>query len=133
MFFKRVLCLTGLLVVLCCGVCEMPVSAEVVDNNVEFIRASKQFALKVSANSVKRGSLSFSLEPGEEVLIKANYTPASANVDIGIISTDGVFYYVNASNGDVNQTIIVDKASDYTLAVRNNSNDTISAMGYLYY
>lgn len=133
MFLKRVLCLIVLFAFLSCGINEMTASAAVIDNNSELTRSTRQFSVTVPGNSIKRGNISFSLEAGEEVSIRATYTPLSADVDFGIVSSGGVFYYINTGNGSIDQTIIVETRDDYTLAVRNNSNSTISASGYVNY
>lgn len=133
MFRKRVLSLIVLFAVLFCGINEMTVSAAVIDNNSEITRSTRQFSVNVPGNTIKRANISFSLEAGEEVTIRATYTPQSANVDFGIVSSGGVFYYINTTNGSINQTIIVATRDDYTFAVRNNSNSAISTSGYVNY
>lgn len=76
---------------------------------------------------------SFSLEVGETVTINCSYSPASASVDFGLIAPDGYFYYVNSTNGSINSTLAVTLRGQYTLAVRNNSSNTISVVGYVNY
>ena len=76
---------------------------------------------------------SFSLEAGETVTINCSYSPASASVDFGLIAPDGYFYYVNSTNGSINSTLAVTVRGQYTLAVRNNSSNTISVVGYVNY
>lgn len=76
---------------------------------------------------------SFSLEAGETVTINCSYSPASASVDFGLIAPDGYFYYVNSTNGSVNSTLTVAVRGQYTLAVRNNSSNSISVVGYVNY
>lgn len=73
------------------------------------------------------------LEAGETVTINASYSPASASMDFGLIAPDGYFYYVNVDSGSINKTIRVDERGNYLLAVRNNSNRTVSVVGYVNY
>lgn len=95
--------------------------------------ATGKFSMDVPANTTVKAKTSFPLETGETVTINASYTPSSASVDFGIIAPDGLFYFVNVSNGSVNQTIEVSQRGNYKLAVRNNSSDEISVSGYVNY
>ena len=87
----------------------------------------------VSSKQIAIAEDSFSLEAGETVTINCSYSPASASVDFGLIAPDGYFYYVNSTNGSINSTLKVNARGQYTLAVRNNSSNTISVVGYVYY
>lgn len=100
---------------------------------VTIARASGKFSMDVPGNTAIKADSSFPLEVGEKVTIKASYSPFSANVDFGLIAPDGLFYYVNVSDGSVNQTIEVTQRGFYTFAVRNNSKNSISVSGYINY
>ncbi len=97
------------------------------------IRASGQFNINVPGGTIVKANSSFSLEAGETVTIKASYTPFSASVDFGLIAPDGYFYYINVNNGSFDSTIKIDERGNYTFAVQNNSNKTISVSGYVNY
>lgn len=103
------------------------------ENNVFSMRASGKFDMEVPGNAAVKASTSFPLEVGETVTIKASYSPFSANVDFGLIAPDGLFYSVNVTGGSVDQEIEVNQRGYYTLAVQNNSDDTISVSGYVNY
>lgn len=79
------------------------------------------------------GNKNFHLEAGEVVRINCSYSPESASIDFGLIAPDGAFYYVNVTDGSINKSIQVDETGDYTLAVRNNSSDTVSVVGFVHY
>lgn len=96
-------------------------------------RTSGRFSMDIPGNTFARTSRTFSLEAGEEVTITASYSPRSASLDFGIISPDGMFYSVNVTDGSVNDTFEVDQRGSYTLAVRNNSSQTVSVSGYVNY
>lgn len=87
----------------------------------------------VPGNNYAVAENSFSLEAGETVTINCSYSPASASVDFGLIAPDGYFYYVNSTNGSINSTLAVAVRGQYTLAVRNNSSNSISVVGYVNY
>ena len=89
--------------------------------------------MDVPANKLVKANSSFPLEAGEVVTIKASYSPFSASVDFGLIAPDGYFYSLNANDGIFDEAIEVDQRGYYTLAVRNNSSQTISVSGYVNY
>ena len=65
-------------------------------------RSTGQFTLEVAEGELVRTDRTFALEKGEEVTIKASYTPFDANVDVGILnSATGTFYYQSTSDGTV--------------------------------
>ena len=103
-----------------------------------FVSSATPFAFgsistSVPGNKSAVAEDSFSLEAGETVTINCSYSPASASVDFGLIAPDGYFYYVNSTNGSINSTLAVTVRGQYTLAVRNNSSNTISVVGYVNY
>ena len=57
----------------------------------------------------------------------------SASVDFGLLAPDGYFYYERVTSGDINKAIQVDERGTYILAVRNNSSDTVSVVGFVHY
>lgn len=97
------------------------------------VYASGKFSMDVPANKLVKANSSFPLEAGEVVTIKASYSPFSASVDFGLIAPDGYFYSLNANDGIFDEAIEVDQRGYYTLAVRNNSSQTISVSGYVNY
>ena len=102
-----------------------------------FVSSATPFAFgsistSVPGNKSAVAEDSFSLEVGETVTINCSYSPASASVDF-LIAPDGYFYYVNSTNGSINSTLAVTVRGQYTLAVRNNSSNTISVVGYVNY
>ena len=96
-------------------------------------RATGRFSLDVPANTAIEADASFPLEVGEAVTIKASYTPSSASVDFGLIAPDGLFYSVNVTNGNIDQTIVVNQRGNYTFAIRNNSFLDVIVVGFLNY
>ena len=96
-------------------------------------RATNHQDWSVSPGTMKKGTVTFSLSKNEIVTINCAYTPTSANVDIGLYSSDGTFYYVNATNGSLDASIKIPKTGTYYIAVRNNSKSTIKIIGSVYY
>lgn len=132
---RKFLCLLLAVLMLSSSLSANAVSLDTTLNNRTDISpyATKSFSMKVSANSVVTANSTFSLAAGETVTIKASYTPFSASVDFGIIAPDGLFYGANTTTGSFDRTFQVSQSGQYTMAVRNNSNYTVSVSGYVNY
>ena len=95
-------------------------------------RASVRFEADIEENSISAmKNVKFPLEANETVTINASYSPSSSSMDFGLVTSDGYFYYINVDNGNINKTIRVEERGNYMLAVRNNSDDTVSVVGYV--
>lgn len=77
--------------------------------------ATGSFNMTIPAKSKGIANFSFPLAAGETVTIKASYSPASSNVDCGLIAPDGKFYYFNTTNGSIDKAIKVSESGSYTL------------------
>ncbi|MDO4314354.1 MAG: hypothetical protein Q4C45_01160 [Oscillospiraceae bacterium] len=135
MRFKRLFCM-----VLACatavGCLSMGAGAvEVAEQETSAIvmRATNRFSLDIPGETLAETETSFPLAAGETITISATYTPRSASVDFGFIAPDGLFYSVGGESGSVDKTIQVSQRGDYTLAIRNNSSNTISVSGFVNY
>ena len=96
-------------------------------------RATNSFNMSIKAYGKGKANTAFPLEAGETVRIKASYTPFSAGVDFGLIDADGVFHYINVTNGSSDETIEIEERGKYTFAVRNNSGSTVKLSGFVKY
>ena len=138
MQIKKAICLF-LVCVLVTGMAVAPANAAEVESanitrfDVNSTRATGSFNMTIPAKSRAVASSSFPLAAGETVTIKASYSPFSASVDVGLIAPDGTFYYFNITNGSVNKTIQVDEGGNYTLQIRNNSNNEVNFSGFVNY
>lgn len=97
------------------------------------MRASGKFEMDIPGHKLVKAKTSFPLEAGEQVTIKASYSPFDANVDFGLITEDGVFHFLSVDSGSFDRTITVSERGNYTFAVRNNSSKTINVSGYVNY
>ena len=61
------------------------------------------------------------------------YTPRDASVKFGYIGPDGLFYYLRGSNGTIDKGIRVGLRGTYTLAIKNESDVTVSVWGTVNY
>ena len=95
--------------------------------------ATGSFNMSVPANSQTTASSSFPLAAGETVTIKASYSPFSASVDFGLVAPDGSYYYVNITDGSIDETVQVSESGSYTLRIRNNSKSDIKVSGFVNY
>lgn len=96
-------------------------------------RVSGRLDLSISAGALTVADDSFYLTVDETITYTCSYLPRSASVDFGFIAPDGYFYYLNASNGSINQSIQVDQSGSYTLALRNNSSYAVTVTGFVTY
>lgn len=96
-------------------------------------RATVSFDLTVSPGKLIIARDSFPLEAGETVTINVSYSPSSASMDFGLIAPDGLFHYINTTDGNLNRTIQVDERGSYTFAVNNNSSSTVRVVGFVNY
>lgn len=96
-------------------------------------RAFGSIDVTVSAYKARKSESRFPLEAEQTVTLNCVYSPNTASIDYGLIAPNGYFYYVNSTNGRIDQTIQVGERGHYTLAVRNNSSEKISVLGYVYY
>ena len=100
--------------------------------DISVARASGSFSMSVPANSALGAKTELAMHEGETVQITATYSP-SGSVDFGLIDSDGVFHYVNATNGSIDKSIEITKSGTYIFAVRNNSSQEIKVSGYIKY
>ena len=96
-------------------------------------RATGRFSQDIPANTILQTSVKLPLERGETVTIRAVYSPESADVDFGLVDPDGLFHYINVTDGSVDTSIEVDQRGTYTFAICNNSSFSISVSGYINY
>ena len=89
--------------------------------------------MDVPAGETNKSSSKVSLDVGDTVTFDCVYSPASANVNYGVIAPDGRFYSLNTSSGRLNRAIRVSQRGLYSLAVRNNSATAISVSGFVNY
>lgn len=135
MRMKRFFCmvLACAAVIGCLSMSAKAVEAMEQEISVAITRSTRQFNVNIPGDTLLTDEADFSLEIGETITISATYTPRSASVDFGFIAPDGLFYSVSGKNGSVDKTIQVSQRGDYTLAIRNNSSNTVSVSGFVNY
>lgn len=97
------------------------------------IMATGSFNMSVSPYGRSQADKTFPLEAGETVRIYATYSPDNASVDFGLIDPDGIFHYFSVTDGTIDKTIEIAERGNYRLAVKNNSNKTVSISGFVRY
>ena len=65
--------------------------------------------------------------------IRATYDPEDASLDFGLIDPEGIFHYINVTTGSIDETIEVPDSGNYTLAIQNNSGETVRVTGIVKY
>lgn len=128
---KKVLCfiVAVSLVLSCVGV----VLAADVPEVTAAERATGSFKTTVKPGVIAKRTTKLPLEAGEEVTIKATYSPYSVSVDVGLIDSDGNFHYITVSDGIIDEKIAITERGNYTFAIRNNGSVDIEVSGYVNY
>lgn len=106
--------------------------AEQLAVDMPVMRASGSFNMSVPANAIVGDQKALPMSKGEAVQITATYSP-SGSVDFGLVDSDGVFHYVNVTNGSIDKSIKITESGTYIFAVRNNSSREIKVSGYIRY
>ena len=119
MRLKKAFCLllAGILTFACLTLEAGAVQAEPEANTLSIERASGRFSVDVGKQSTFTADSTFPLDIGDTVTIKATYTPRS----------------LPGQRGSFSETFKVDQRGDYTLAIRNNSDSTVSISGTVTY
>lgn len=99
---------------------------------LDLTRASGSFNMDIPARTKKVADSSFPLSAGETVRIYAVYSP-NVSVDFGLVDDDGVYHYINVTNGIIDKTILISERGNYTLQIRNNSSQTVKVSGFVQY
>ena len=119
--------------ILCCVV--LPVNAVESSVNPYIVsRVSGKLNHSISASDIiylHRGTIS--LDENEIISYNCTYTPKSASIDFGYVDSNNVFFYLNCTNGNISQSIKIEKRGQYTLAIRNNESYTITITGTVTY
>lgn len=97
------------------------------------IRATDRIEATISANKIATLGDSVSLDSGEVVTFSFTYTPRDANVQFGYIGVDGLFYGLSGYKGSIDKGIRVNQRGSYTLAILNDSNETVTVWGTVNY
>lgn len=96
------------------------------------MRATGRISESISGNALMTLA-EVSLDSGEVVTYNCTYTPRDASVEFGVIAPDGYFYGLSGSNGSINKGIRVSEPGSYTLAIWNESNETVTVKGTVNY
>lgn len=132
---KNCLCvlMACVLSVACFGMNAGAVDSGAQEPEIFVSRASGRFSMDIPGGALVTADQDFPMEAGETVTIKASYSPFDASADFGLIDSDGSFHYFNTNDGTFDKTIKIKESGYYTLAVQNNSPNTISVSGYVSY
>lgn len=95
------------------------------------LRGSDSINGTVSAYSAAVGNRAFYLSSDSTITFNCSYSPSSASMDFGVIAPDGKFYYIK--EGSIYQAIRVDQTGNHSVAIRNNSSQTVRVVGFVDY
>lgn len=97
------------------------------------LRASKSIDGDIPALALCPIIQSVSLQANDLITFNCSYSPLSTRMDFGVIAPNGRFYYVNVKEGSINQAIGISQSGSYTVAIRNNSSQTVRVVGFVNY
>lgn len=97
------------------------------------LRATKSIEGSIPSLALCPIIQSVSLQANDVVTFNCSYSPSSASVDFGVIASNGRFYYINVRGGSINQAIRISQSGSYTVAIRNNSSQTVRVVGFVNY
>lgn len=133
---KKMACtiLACLSLVSCFCVNAIAIDEKSLDETVEMVvsRASGSFSMSIPAYGSVMADMTFPLDAGETVRINASYSP-DASLDFGLIDSEGIFHYINVTDGNIDETIRVDESGNYTLGIQNNSSRAVRVSGFVRY
>lgn len=87
----------------------------------------------VSAHSMGYCSSFMSFKANDVVAFNCSYSPSSASMDFGVITSSGKFYSINVKGGSIKQSVGISQTGSYAMAVRNNSSQTVRVVGFVNY
>ena len=87
----------------------------------------------VSKHSIGCVTQSIDFNPNDMITFNCSYSPSPASLDFSVIASNGKFYSINVKGGSINQTIGINEAGSYTVAIRNNSSQTVRVVGFVDY
>lgn len=111
----------------------LPVGAlEVFDDFSATARVSGQVNQVIPAGTILYLN-EFTLAADDVIRYDCVYTPRSASMDFGYINPSDEFCFKPCTSGSINRSFQVDNAGTYTLAIRNNSSNTVTVTGTVRY
>jgi len=96
-------------------------------------RTTFTIKVTVAANGTAIMEDALLLTKGETVTFDCSYSPKDADLDIGLMSSNGRFYYSNGSDGFFDGRVKIENSGEYHLAIRNNSSFRSVVNGFLIY
>lgn len=72
-----------------------------------------------------------SMEAGEKINVTVAISPASSDVQVGIVDSNGAFRYVLAASGSVNHDFSIAASGVYYVCVVNGSSNDVSVVGFV--
>lgn len=112
----------------------IPASAtEAPDSGTVMLRVSGKLNHSFSDNRITPIGQSFFLAADDIIQYDCTYTPSSASVDFGYINPNGEFCFKRCTSGSISRSFQVASAGSYTLAIRNNSSQSVTVTGTVKY
>lgn len=108
-------------------------AAEISESSYVISRVSGRLEHKIPAKTTAYLTDEVSLDKGELITYNCTYTPKSASMDFGYVDSNSVFHYLNRTNGNIEKSLEIAGAGQYTLAIRNNEDYAVTVTGTVKY
>lgn len=96
-------------------------------------RAMKTINWDIPSGTQATATEACSMEAGQKININVAISPASSNVQVGIVDSNGTFRYVLATSGSVNHDFSITTRGIYYVCVVNASSKDVSVAGFVNY
>lgn len=96
-------------------------------------RAMKTINWDIPSGTQATATEACSMEAGQKININVAISPASSNVQVGIVDSNGTFRYVLATSGSVNHDFSITTRGIYYVCVVNGSSKDVSVAGFVNY
>lgn len=133
-FFKSFYC-SLLLVFFISLLCFPPASALSFSSGSDVVPLSPNYQVKhfyININPGEYYALTdlIDFQPGSRVEFSGTYSPATATIACGIISSEKIFYPVQMANGEISCRIEITMADSYSLLIYNASSEVVNVQGF---
>ena len=96
-------------------------------------RATRSFSLTIGPGELYVSDVAMALELGEVISTNITYTPRTADVRFGVVSSEGDYYSLPGEDSEFDKDIEITERGLYYFAIQNNSSYTVRALGVITY
>ncbi|WP_273000825.1 hypothetical protein [Hydrogenibacillus schlegelii] len=95
------------------------------------VEATYAINLTIPGQTLAASETSWSFTRGEKVTISLSWIPRDAKLYVGLIDSEGNFYYVPFTGGADQETFTIQVADRYSIAIYNTDTHEVTVQGYV--